>query len=151
MHNSYTSKHVQWDEILCFSSSHVATQDGPLVTRSLSLTVTNSTFRMKYTIPGDTFIPKDGIQSNLALYLHNTDGSEMSKSTWISLRGRVISLYSSRAVYESQPTGGYVLRLSAIDQDARQNDTSLTVLFIGPITQPNYVTTLVKSHSICLS
>ena len=68
----------------------------------------------------------------------------MSKNTWISLRNRVISLYSSREVYENQPNGGYVLRLSAIDQDARQNDTSLTVQFVGPITQPNYITTLVK-------
>ena len=121
-------------------------QDGPLVTSSLSLNITNSTFRLKFTVPEKIFLPKDGISSNLALYLHNEDGSEMAKNTWISLRSRIISLYSSRAIYQSQPTGGYRMRLSAIDQDARQNDTTLTVQFIGPITPPNYITTLVKTY-----
>ena len=116
------------------------------MTSSLSLNVTNSTFRLKFTVPENIFLPKDGIPSNLALYLLNEDGSEMAKNAWISLRGRIISLYSSRAIYQSQPAGGYRMQLSAIDQDARQNDTSLTVQFNGPIVQPNYITTLVKTY-----
>ena len=122
-----------------------------MVTRSLSLNITNATFRLKFTIPEDTFIPKDGVSSNLALYLLNEDGSEMAKNSWIALRGRTISLYSSSTVYQGQPEGGYKLRLSAIDQDARQNDTSLKVQFIGPIVPPNYITTLVKAKFLIFS
>lgn len=121
-------------------------QEGPLVTRELTVNITNTTFREEFSIPEKTFIPKDGVLSNLQLYLYNKDGSELPRDSWISLKGKTISLYSSRSVFQKQPSLGYVLRLSAIDQDARENHTSLTINFFGPFSQPNYVRNLVRFY-----
>ena len=120
--------------------------ESPRVKGPIDIVVSNRTFILKYGIPDDTFIDReDGGTANLSLYLYQSSGQELPKSSWIMLLSKnVLLLYSANIFYEVQPNDGYAYRLSAIDSSGREVHTSLNVKFAGPLYVPNYVTTIVS-------
>ena len=130
-----------------FRTTTPAGPQPPTVKGPINIIVSNSSFILEYTIPEDTFHDKeDGGTSKLSLYLYQSNGVELSKSSWIMLLSRnMIFLYSAKTLYETQPKDGYKYRLSAIDSSGREAHTDLNVQFSGPLYVPNYIRTMVSS------
>ena len=111
------------------------------------LTLDNTTFRMEYQVPENTFQDaEDGNTRQLSLYLYDSAGNELPKSSWVSLKNpqQIVNIYSSKAIFDLQPSGGFTFRLSAIDSSGTENHTPLKVNFNGPIAAPNYQRHLVS-------
>ena len=108
--------------------------------------MTNTTFRLQYAVPENTFTDKDYKSVNdLTMYLYAHNGDVLPLKSWIFLTAQTINVYSAKAIYSQQPSGGYKFRLSAIDLFGHDNYTTLIVKFTGPITEPNYLRTIVSN------
>ena len=121
--------------------------NSPKVKGPVNIVVSNTTFFSKYAVPDDTFYDReDGGTSNLSLYLYQSNGQELPKSSWIMLLStKALYLYSAKKLYEAQPEDGYIYRLSAIDSSGREAHTDINVKFTGPLYTPNYLRTIVST------
>eukprot|EP00794_Sanderia_malayensis_P014054 gene14054-15515_t len=125
--------------------SGLTAQEGPQVVYSPSIVIKNTTFTISYQLPSAVFRDKeDGNTRNLSLYLYYENGDVIPRTSWISLKlpEQMFRIYSSKAIFDSQPIGGYKFKLSAIDSSGREGHTTVTVTFNGPINPANYLTHL---------
>eukprot|EP00795_Rhopilema_esculentum_P015219 gene15219-6422_t len=110
--------------------------------------ISNTTFRIQFTIPANTFVDKeDGDLNNMRLFLYSANGAELPKSTWVSLHSRTVTAFSTYAIFANQPKTGYEYRLSAIDSSGSESHTELNILFSGPLLTPSYLRTIILSST----
>ena len=117
---------------------------------SYTIVLSNNTFRAEIPLAGKVFV--DIANTNtLSLYLYDAAGNELPKSSWVSLKTpqQILNIYSSKAIFDLQPSGGFTFKLSAIDSSGTENHMNLKISLNGPITQPNYLRTLVSLSLSC--